>query len=94
MQDRRKEFKHFCQCNAFTIKEQEIAHGWRCDVRDGGERVNVNFYLTGRALLQGKPGDLKAKVEEFFRTASEPATSSPAASPLQRLRQLDHSGGR
>ena len=92
MQDRRKEFKHFCHRNAFTIKEREIAHGWRCDVGHGGEQVNVNFYLTGRVLLQGKSCDLKAKVEEFFRTASEPAKPSPSASSLQRLQRLNHSG--
>ena len=89
MQPSRKELRWFCQRNAFTIEEQEIAHGWRCDVGQGGERVNVNFYLTGKVLVQGKACELKAKVEEFFRTASKP---SPAASPLQRLQHIDHSG--
>ena len=92
MKDRRKEFKHFCQRNAFTLKEREIAHGWRCDVEHEGERVNVNFYLTGKILLQGKTCDIRDKVEEFFRTTPEPAKSSASTSPLQRLHQLDHSG--
>lgn len=92
MQDRRKEFKRFCQSNAFTIEEREITHGWRCDVGQGGERVNVNFYLTGKVLVQGKACDLKAKIEEFFHNAPQPAKPSASASPLQRLQQIDHSG--
>ena len=93
MQHQRKEFKRFCQRNAFTIEEREISHGWRCDVVQGGERLNVNFYLTGKVLVQGKASDLKSKIEAFFRNATpKPAKSSAAASPLQRLQQLDHSG--
>lgn len=93
MQDRRKEFRSFCQSNMFTLEEREIAHGWRCDVRHNEERVNVNFYLTGKVLVQGRACNLKAKVEEFFHTASPPAeSSSPASLAWQRLCQRDHSG--
>ncbi len=89
MQGRRREFRNFCQRNMFTLEESEIAHGWRCNVGHEGERVNVNFYRTGKVLVQGKTCDLKTRVEEFFRTTTEPSAS---ASPLQHLRQLDHSG--
>jgi len=92
VQDQRKEFRSFCQGNMFALEEQEIAHGWRCDVRHRGERVNVNFYLTGKVLVQGKAGNLRTRVEEFFHRAPQPAASSSPTSSWQRLRQRDHSG--
>ena len=89
MKARREEFRRFCQRHALTSEEHEIAHGWRYDVERGGERVNVNFYQTGKVLVQGKACDLKTTVEAFFRSTAKPP---PAASPLQRLQHLDHSG--
>ena len=92
MQGNRREFARFCRDNDFTLDEREIAHGWRCDVEQSGERVNVNFYLTGKVLVQGKASDLRQRIEEFFHSRPAAEKPSPAASPLQRLQHTDHSG--
>ena len=92
IQGSRQEFARFCRDHDLTLDEREIAHGWRCDVEQGGERVNVNFYLTGKVLVQGKASDLRQQIEQFFHTRPAAAEHQPATSPLQRLQHTDHSG--
>ncbi len=89
MQVSRKQFRGYCQQQAFTFAEREIECGWRCDVAHRGERINVNFYLTGKVLIQGKACDLKTKVEKFFHTSPPPA---PVSSSQQRFQHIEHSG--
>lgn len=84
----RQAFARFCQREGFSVRETQIPHGLRCDIEHGAARLNVNFYQSGKVLVQGKQSPLKEAIDAFFQATTAP----PSASPLARLRQLDHSG--
>jgi hypothetical protein len=58
-------FKAFLADQDLTIfNEQSIDHGYQIIVTDGLSRNPVNFYKTGRILVQGKDSILKTKLTE------------------------------
>lgn len=85
----------FIQSKGWTIAgEKEIQSGYQLKVTDGITRIPVDFFATGRALIQGKPGVLRSELKSWWdaRKASFPrqavaATQSsfiatPAETPI------------
>src|SRR5258706_1293729 len=72
----------FIQSKGWTIGgEKEIQSGYQLKVTDGITRIPVEFFTTGRALIQGKPGVLRSALKSCCdaRQASFPRQDVPAA---------------
>src|SRR5258708_13021731 len=72
----------FIQSKGWTIVgEKEIQSGYQLKVTDGITRIPVEFFTTGRALIQGKPGVLRSELKSWWdaRKASFPQQAVPAA---------------
>ncbi len=75
--------REFVQSNSWTIlAEKEIQSGYQLRITDGITRVPVNFFTTGRALIQGKPGELQTRLKSWLdeRKAASGQQATPAAS--------------
>jgi ribonuclease HIII len=74
--------REFAQSKGWTIlAEKEIHSGYQLRITDGVARVPVNFFTTGRALIQGKPGTLQTELKSWWdaRKASFPRQAVPTA---------------
>src|SRR6266481_5112912 len=72
----------FIQSKGWTIVgEKEIQSGYQLKVTDGITRIPVEFFTTGRALIQGKPGVLRSELKSWWdaRKASFPQQAVAAA---------------
>jgi ribonuclease HIII len=72
----------FIQNKGWTIvEEKEIQSGYQLKVTDGITRISVDFFTTGRALIQGKPGVLRSELKSWWdaQKASFPQQAAPAA---------------
>jgi ribonuclease HIII len=59
--------REFIQSNGWTIlDEKEIQSGYQLKITDGISRVPVDFFTTGRALIQGKPGELQTRLKSWW----------------------------
>ena len=59
--------RELVQSNAWTIlDEKEIQSGYQLRITDGITSVPVDFFTTGRALIQGKPGELQTKLKSWW----------------------------
>ncbi len=73
----------FVQKNGWTIlDEKEIQSGYQLRITDGITSVPVDFFTTGRALIQGKSGELQTRLKLWWNegkvVSGQPTT--PAAS--------------
>ncbi|HEX6484543.1 MAG TPA: ribonuclease HIII [Ktedonobacteraceae bacterium] len=80
-------FREFVQANGWTIvEEKEIQSGYKITVADGKTRVPVAFYKSGKALVQGKEGELRTGIQSWWngrKTSSDlPASPISAQPPL------------
>ena len=80
-------FREFVQANGWTIvEEKEIQSGYKITVADGKTRVPVAFYKSGKALIQGKEGELRTGIQSWWngrKTSSDlPASPISAQPPL------------
>ncbi len=79
--------REFVQSNGWTIRtEKEIQSGYQLEVTDGITRVPVNFFTTGRALIQGKPGELQTRLKSWWNERKvapvQPAVAAATQSSL------------
>lgn len=72
-------FREFVRQKGWTIAaEGEIQSGYQFRVTDGQEKIPVNFYTTGRALIQGKAGGLQTEIQNWWQNVSTPPLPTPA----------------
>src|SRR5215471_8980952 len=77
----------FVQSNGWTIlDEKEIRSGYQLKITDGITRVPVDFFTTGNALIQGKPGELQTRLKSWWNERKavlvQPAVETATQSPL------------
>lgn len=79
--------ERFLENNGLAIFDQkEIQHGHTVTVTDGQARVPINFYQTGKILIQGKNGPLQARLTEWKEEAERGGLVAPIApQPSERL---------
>ena len=59
-------FREFAQRKGWTIcTEGEIQLGYQFRITDGRDKIPVSFYSTGKALIQGKAGDLQIEIQTW-----------------------------
>lgn len=74
--------REFIQSKGWTIVgEKEIQSGYQLKVTDGITQISVDFFTTGRALIQGKSGVLQSELKSWWdaRKASFPQQAVPTA---------------
>ena len=79
--------REFVQSNGWTIlDEKEIQSGYQLKITDGITRVPVDFFTTGRALIQGKPGELQSRLKSWWNerkaVSVQPAVATATQSTL------------
>src|SRR5260221_11596055 len=52
------------------ISENEIQSGYEFRVTDGHDKIPVRFYTTGKALIQGKIGNLQSQIQTWWQNIS------------------------
>ncbi len=61
--------RELVQSKGWTIvAEKEIAYGYQLLVTDGNTKVPVDLFWTGKALIQGKPGELQTQLKSWWNT--------------------------
>lgn len=66
------------------VTEKEIAYGYQLLVTDGITRVPVDLFTTGKALIQGKQGDLQTQLNTWWNTRNNSSTGNEAQAVSQR----------
>jgi ribonuclease HIII len=79
--------RKFVQSNGWTIlDEKEIQSGYQLKITDGITRVPIDFFTTGRALIQGKPGELQTRLKSWWNerkaVSVQPAVATTTQSTL------------
>lgn len=79
--------RELVQSNGWMIlDEKEIQSGYQLLVTDGNTRIPVAFFNSGKALIQGKPGDLQKQLKMWWDTKNasfpEPVIQAATQSPL------------
>ena len=68
------------------LDEKEIQFGYQLKITDGITTVPVDFFTTGKALIQGKPGELQKQLKTWWDTRNglsrEPVTPEATQSSL------------
>ena len=73
-------FRVFLQEKKFAIQEErQIDYGHQFKIVNGDDVVTVNFYTTGKVLVQGKASDLKSEIESWAGQSSPSPTQTGAA---------------
>ena len=76
--------REFVQSNGWTIlAEKEIQSGYQLKVTDGITRISVDFFTTGRALIQGKPGELQTRLKSWWNERKVASVQPAAAAATQ-----------
>src|SRR5215469_11560623 len=79
-------FRDFVQENGwFVVEEKEIQSGYQITVTDGKTRIPAAFYKSGKALIQGKPGELRTQIQAWWdaqKIASSQRTVPVGVQPL------------
>ncbi len=65
------------------VAEKEIAYGYQLLVTDGTTRVPVDLFSTGKALIQGKPGELQTQLKAWWDTRNGSSKESVAQTIAQ-----------
>ncbi len=64
---------------------KEIQSGYQLSVTDGITKIPVAFFNSGKALIQGKPGELQAQLKAWWDTQKSPTKQSVAGEATQSL---------
>ncbi len=73
-------FRAFLQEKNFVIQdERKIDYGHQFKIANGDDVVTVNFYTTGKVLVQGKASDLKSEIESWVGGTSPAPQETGAA---------------
>src|SRR5690349_16258489 len=90
LQSNVRAFREFVHSKGWRIEsEKEIAYGYQLVVTDGITRIPASFFLSGKALIQGKPGTLQDDLKTWRQERN--ATSTTNATGIARI-GLDESG--
>lgn len=74
-------FKNWCKENAIRITEiKPIQYGTQFKLNWMSHKASVGIYHSGKALVQGKEGPLKDKLNHFF--GKEPSASANTKKPV------------
>jgi hypothetical protein len=72
--------RRFVESQGWIItNEKDIQSGYQLVVSNGVTRVPVAFFYSGKALIQGKPGELQTKLKTWW-DARKASSSQLAAS--------------
>jgi len=72
-----RKFREFIQQREWTIvSEGEIQSGYQFRVTDGQYKIPVNFYTTGKVLIQGKAGGLQNEIQNWWKNLNAPTLPS------------------
>lgn len=84
----------FLQEKKFAIQdERKIDYGHQFKIVNGGDVVTVNFYTTGKVLVQGKVSDLKSEIETWAgQTSSSPTQTGSARIGMDESGKGDYFG--
>lgn len=83
-------FREFVHSKGWTIvSEKEIAYGYQLTVTDRVTRIPAAFFLSGKVLIQGKPGALQNELKSWWQERN--ASSIRNATGRARI-GLDESG--
>ncbi|SRR6266566_1673255 len=75
--------RKFVQSQGWSIvSEKDISYGYQLLVTDGITRTPVDLFTTGKALIQGKPGELQTKLKTWWYSRKAPSTQ-PIVSTTQ-----------
>lgn len=75
-------FREFVQENGWTIvEEKEVQSGYQITVSDGKTRVPAAFYKSGKALIQGKEGELRTQIRAWWNARK--VTSDLSTVPIR-----------
>jgi ribonuclease HIII len=79
--------RELVQSKGWTIlDEKEIQSGYQLLITDGISRIPVAFFYSGKALIQGKPGELQKQLKTWWNTRNglsrEPVTQEATQSSL------------
>ena len=69
------------------VAEKEISYGYQLLVTDGITRIPVDLFTTGKALIQGKPGDLQTEIKSWWY--SRKASSTQPAAPTTQVSLIE-----
>lgn len=75
-----------------TISEKEIQHGYQIRFSDGQAEVGVNFYKTGRALIQGQASPMKSELDRWWQARSPQEKQTRHQAPPAQLSGIAHIG--
>ncbi len=76
--------REFVLSNGWTIlDEKKIQSGYQLRITDGITNVPVDFFITGRALIQGKPGELQTKLKTWWDERKVSSTQSASSTATQ-----------
>jgi ribonuclease HIII len=64
------------------VAEKEISYGYQLLVTDGITRIPVDLFSTGKALIQGKPGDLQTEIKSWWYSRDVPSAKPTTQSSL------------
>jgi ribonuclease HIII len=74
---KQKDFSIWCDKNQIEILEENtIPHGKQLKIQRGPEKLNVNFYTSGKSLVQGKESALKKIVDSALGVKDKPKKAS------------------
>jgi ribonuclease HIII len=75
------------QSNGWIIVDKKVIQsGYQVVITDEITKVSVAFFYSGKALIQGKPGELQTKLKTWWgarkASSTQPVTSATTQSPL------------
>lgn len=80
----KQQFVDWCSGQGFEIAETHpIPHGIQLLVLGEGAECPINFYQTGRALIQGRPSELRDRIAEWMRLHVVPPADKKTRRPPQ-----------
>ena len=83
-------FREFVHSKGWTdVSEKEIAYGYQLVVTDGITKIPIDFFSSGKALIQGKPSALQNELKSWWQERN--ASSVTDARGRARI-GLDESG--
>lgn len=90
----KQQFVEWCGTQGWEIEETHpIPHGMQVTVYADGTRCPVNFYQTGRALVQGPPSELRDRIAEWVRLHAVAPADKKARRPAQLIPQFPNRVG-
>src|SRR2546423_15117020 len=67
--------RKFVQSQGWSIiDEKEIQSGYQLIITDGITRIPIALFHSGKALIQGKPGELQTKLKTWWDTRKASST--------------------